>query len=229
MAEFTDKTDHANKTAEHPMCRHLTILACWLLTTLLFLSAGCAYIAPETSDENLVPVNTIGILPAQTASLPPSETETDSLEVLETGLEVINGLLADYFTDDHRVGFISQSELEGLATTETGNHLFLARAAGQQFNYDAVMITSVKRYQEREGSEYVVITPASVSFSFMLLAVESGRIIWSSDFDQTQKPLFENILRTRSTGSGFRWLTAAELASAGLTKKLDSCPYLKRD
>ena len=59
---------------------------------------------------------------------------------------------------------------------------------------------------------------------------DKGEVIWSADFDQTQQPLLENILpNTRSTGSGFRWLTAAELTSAGLTRKLNSCPYLKRD
>jgi len=227
MTDFTNKIGHSNIITELPMNRHITVFACWVLVAFLVLSAGCAYIAPETTEKELVPISTIGILPAQPVSLQPSET--GSAEELEAGLEAINGLLAEYFMDDRGVGFISQSELEGLASTEAGNQFFLARAAGQQFKYDAVMITTVERYQERDGSEYVVITPASVSFSFKLLAVESGRIIWSSDFDQTQKPLFENILRTRSTGSGFRWLTAAELASAGLTKKLNSCPYLKRD
>ena len=101
--------------------------------------------------------------------------------------------------------------------------------AGPQLHYDAVLLTSVERYQAREGSEYAVINPASVAFSLRLLAVKSGRVVWSADFDQTQQPLFENILKSRSTGSGFRWLTAAELASAGLTKKLNNCPYLKRD
>jgi hypothetical protein len=209
------------------MNRHFTIFACGVLAAFLVLSAGCAYIAPEYAEKDLVPINTIGILPAQPVSLPTAET--GAREELEAGTEAMNALLTDYFMDDHRVGFISQSELEGLAATEPGNQFFLARAAGQQFKYDAVMITTVERYEERDGTEYVVITPASISFSFKLLAVESGRIIWSSDFDQTQKPLFENILRSRSTGSGFRWLTAAELAAAGLTKKLNSCPYLKRD
>lgn len=209
------------------MNRHLTTFTFRFLALFLVFSAGCAYIAPETADKDLLPISTIGILPAQPFS--PQLGENSEAKGLVAGTGVINGLLTDYFIDDQRVRFISQGELEGLAGTEPGNDLFLARAAGQLLKYDAVLLTTVERYQERDGSEYVVVTPASVSFSFRLLAVESGRIIWSSDFDQTQKPLFENILRTRSTGSGFRWLTAAELASAGLTKKLNSCPYLIRD
>lgn len=209
------------------MNRHHTVFVCWVLAALLVFSAGCSYILPEDSEKELLPISTIGILPAQPISLPASEARPK--EELEAGAESINSLLEDYFKDDHGIGFISSSELEGLPATESSNPLFLARAAGQQFDYDAVLITVVERYQARSGSEYAVITPASVAFSLKLLAVESGQVIWSADFDQTQQPLFENILSSRSTGSGFRWLSAAELASAGLTKKLNSCPYLNRD
>ena len=209
------------------MNRSFMTFAIWFLAALPILSAGCTYIVPETADEELLPISTIGILPARPVS--PQLAENGTAKELEAGTETINGLLTDYFIDDQRAHIVPPGELEEMAAIESGGDLFLARALGQKHNYDAVMITTVSRYRERDGSEYVVATPASVSFSFKLLAVESGRILWSSDFDQTQKPLFENILRSRSTGSGFRWLTAAELASAGLTKKLNSCPYLIRD
>ena len=203
------------------------VLACWALTVLLIFSAGCSYIAPGNTEEELATINSIGVLPAHIVSRQPSEA--GAMTELEAGAETINSLLADYFQGFQDVSLISRSELEGLSSTESGKSLYLAREAGQQLHYDAVLITSIERYQARDGSEYAVITPASVSFSLKLLAVESGRVIWSADFDQTQQPLFENVLKTRSTGSGFRWLTASELASAGLTKKLDSSPYLNRD
>ncbi len=205
----------------------LEIFACGALTVLLIFSAGCSYIALGDSEDELVPITSIGVLPAQTVNIQSSETGTK--EELETGVETINSLLADYFQSDQDVSIISQNELEGLSSAESGRLLYLAREAGQQLNYDAVLLTSVERYQARDGSEYAVITPASVAFSLKLLAVKSGQIIWSADFDQTQQPLFENILKSRSTGSGFRWLTAAELTSAGLTKKLNNCPYLTKD
>jgi len=204
------------------------ILSCWVLTVLLIFFAGCSYIAPGDSGQELVAIHTIGVLPANIVSLQPPK-EDKAMTELEAGVATINSLLADYFQGFQDVSLISQSELEGLSSKESGSPLYLAREAGQQLHYDAVLVTSVERYQAREGSEYAVITPASVSFSLKLLAVESGQLIWSADFDQTQQPLFENILKTRSTGSGFRWLSASELASAGLTKKLDSCPYLKNN
>ncbi len=205
------------------------VLACWALTVLLIFSAGCSYIAPGSTEEELATINSIGVLPAHIVNRQPSKVKAGAMAKLNAGAETINSLLADYFQGFQDVSLISQSELEGLSSAEPEKFLHLAREAGRQLHYDAVLITSVERYQARDGSEYAVITPASVAFSLKLLAVESGQVIWSADFDQTQQPLFENILKTRSTGSGFRWLTAEELASAGLAKKLDSSPYLNRD
>ncbi len=199
---------------------------CWVLSFLLLLSAGCTYIIPGDREE-LMAINTIGVLPAHAENLPKSGAGTPA--ELQDGVETINSLLADYFSKSRKISMISQNALEGLSSTESGKPFYLAREAGQQLNYDAILITSVERFQKREGSEYAVIKPASVAFSFKLLDVDKGQIIWSADFDQTQQPLFENILKTRSTGSGFRWLTAAELAAAGLNKKLNSSPYLQRD
>jgi len=205
-----------------------TVFACWFLTILFLFSAGCSYIAPGDSGQEVAAIHTIGVLPADIVSRQPSKDD-EAMTELQAGTETFNSLLADYFQGFQDVSLISQNELEGLSSKESGKPLYLAREAGQQLHYDAVLITSVERYQARDGSEYAVITPASVSFSLKLLAVESGQVLWSADFDQTQQPLFENILKTRSTGSGFRWLSASELASAGLTKKLDSCPYLKNN
>jgi hypothetical protein len=199
------------------------------LFSFLFFAAGCSNIPQEEAANELVPITTIGILPAQPARITIQPADTQTREQLETGATVMNSLLSDYFADNREVRFISQTDLEGLQPTELGQALYLAKEAGQQLHYDAVLVTEISRYQTRTGSEYAVNSPASVAFSLKLLAVSSGRVIWSADFDQTQQPLFGNILSSRSTGSGFRWLTAAELTEAGLTKKLNSCPYLVKD
>ena len=203
------------------------IITYWALTVLIIFSAGCSSLPLGGDEEELVPISSIGVLPAQIVTRQPSDDA--ALEKLETGADTLNALLTDYFQNYKDVSLISQSKLEGLSSANSGKPLSLAREAGQQLHYDAVLITSVERYQERDGSDYAIITPASVTFSLRLLAVESGQVIWSSDFDQEQQAFLENILKSRSTGSGFRWLTVEELTSAGLTKKLDSSPYLKRN
>ena len=210
--------------------KNLQILFMGCVVIFLFvISSGCANIPQEEAAKELVPIKSIGVLPAQPARITILPSDTKTRQQREAGSTIINSLLSDYFRDYRDVRFISQTELEGLQPTQPGQALYLAREAGQQLHYDAVLVTEVERYQTRTGSAYAVDTPASVTFSLKLLAIASGQIIWSADFDQTQQPLFENILGSRSTGSGFRWLTAAELAKAGLTKKLNSCPYLSMD
>ena len=210
--------------------KNLQILFMGCVVIFLFvISSGCANIPQEEAAKELVPIKSIGVLPAQPARITILPSDTKTRQQREAGSTIINSLLSDYFRDYRDVRFISQTELEGLQSTQPGQALYLAREAGQQLHYDAVLVTEVERYQTRTGSAYAVDTPASVTFSLKLLAIASGQVIWSADFDQTQQPLFENILGSRSTGSGFRWLTAAELAKAGLTKKLNSCPYLSMD
>ena len=182
----------------------------------------------ETVKE-LVPVKSIGVLPAQPASISVQPSDTETMKQLEAGAQIINTLLLDYFRDHKNVRVISQTELESLQGVQAGNPLYVAREAGRQLGYDAVLVTEVIRYQARTGSAYAVASPASVAFSLKLLTAANSQVIWSADFDQTQQPLFDNILQSRTTGSGFRWLTAAELTQAGLTKKLDRCSYLQKN
>ncbi|MDX1775976.1 MAG: hypothetical protein R3297_05295 [Desulfobulbales bacterium] len=198
-----------------------------LLIILFVVSAGCSNIPPEDTAKELVPISSIGILPVQPARISILPSNSSTREQLEAGAEIVNSLLHDYFQDRANIDFISPAELQSLKSAQPTQPLYLAREAGQQLNYDAVLVTEVERYQTRTGSAYAVDSPASVALSFKLLAIARNQIIWSADFDQTQQALFDNILRSRSTGSGFRWLTAAELAKAGMKKKLDNCPYLK--
>lgn len=206
-----------------------TIFISWLVILPFVLSLSCAQIKQEDATKELVPINSIGVLPAQPSLLKAQSSDKKTMEELEAGAQIIDTLLLDYFRDHKNVRFISQTELEGLQAIQADNPLYLAREAGRQLGYDAVLVTEVLRYQARTGSAYAVDNPASVAFSVKLLSAANSQVIWSSDFDQTQQPLFDNILKSRTTGSGFRWLTAAELTQAGLTKKLDSCSYLQQD
>lgn len=220
---------NAAQTRSLPVKNMQRFILSWIVLLPLVFAAGCSNITLEEPAEELVPITSIGILPAQPARITILPTDTQTAQQLEAGAKIFDSLLSDYFSGRKDTHFISQTELEGLRPDKSGQVLYLARAAGQQLHYDAVLITEVARYQTRTGSAYAVDNPASVAFSLKLLATASSRVVWSADFDQTQQPLFDNILSSRSTGSGFRWLTAAELAQAGLSKKLNSCPYLNKN
>lgn len=207
------------------MKKFSTILISLIAILPVLLSSSCAQLSQEKKGQDIV-IQSIGVLPAQPASLTVKPSEAKTKEQLEAGSQIIDTLLTDYFRDHKNVHFISQTEFESLQAVQTGNSLYVAREAGRQLGYDTILVTEVSRYQDRTGTAYAVETPASVAFSFKLLAVANSQVVWSADFDQTQQPLFNNILQSRTTGSGFRWLTAPELTQAGVTKKLDSCSYL---
>jgi hypothetical protein len=99
---------------------------------------------------------------------------------------------------------------------------------GKELNADFMIIGSVFRFEERIGSRMGVDKPASVGFDVHLFRLKDEKMVWVGRFDETQKPLSENLFEI---GSFFRrkgsWLTAEELASVGMDEMLRKLPGLK--
>ena len=78
------------------------------------------------------------------------------------------------------------------------------------------------------GSPLGVERPAAVSFDLHLFRLRDEKMVWLGKFDETQRPLSENLLKIgsfiRRKGS---WLTAAELASVGMDEMLGKLPGLQ--
>lgn len=104
--------------------------------------------------------------------------------------------------------------------------LALAQRVGKALSANAMMVGSVWKYRDRMGGTRAVESPASVAFAVYLIDVETGNIVWSKDFAQTQRSLFENILQAQSFfDKGGKWLTADELAQIGVKEIFKSFPY----
>ncbi len=96
---------------------------------------------------------------------------------------------------------------------------------GRKLGADAVVSGKIFRFQQRVGTSYSVETPASVAFSMYLLRVADGDMIWAGNFDETQRPLSENLLQISTWAKrGARFLTSEELAHSGLTKVMAAFP-----
>jgi hypothetical protein len=96
-----------------------------------------------------------------------------------------------------------------------------ARRLGQLVYADAVISGRLLRFREREGESIGVKNPASVAFVLELWDIKRGDSIWTARFDETQKPLSENLFALGQVGSrGVRWLTAEELARDGVRKSV---------
>ena len=96
---------------------------------------------------------------------------------------------------------------------------------GRDNDADAVLVGFVYRLRERVGKAYGVEFPASVAFEMHLMRGMDGLTIWSAYYDETQKPLGDNLYQLGSFLSrGGRWLTAEELAMWGLEKIFERFP-----
>jgi hypothetical protein len=115
---------------------------------------------------------------------------------------------------------VSDREVEevsrGLAPMSEAARL---RRIGELVYADAVLASRLLRFRERVGNEIGAKSPASVAFAVELIDVRRGDIIWSARYDETQKPLSENIFAIGAIGQrGIRWLTAEQLMHEGVKK-----------
>lgn len=152
----------------------------------------------------------------------PGEIEPSAREVMNELLKVALIPLQDRYT----FIFLSQNEYEtlleeGLSLAKTSEAL--VRYITQKTEAQGLLYGKIFRFKQRKGSSWSVDTPASVSFTLVLYEGETGRILWQRTFDETQKPLSENILNLPLYGK-IKWLTAEELAERGLKNILKTFP-----
>lgn len=104
----------------------------------------------------------------------------------------------------------------------------LLTAIGRDLNADAILSGSVYKFKNRVGNDYAVESPASVGFHLDLLETQSGRVIWSRRYEETQQALSENLF---GLGSFFmrkgKWVTVEDLAVSGLEKMIETIPIQK--
>jgi hypothetical protein len=96
---------------------------------------------------------------------------------------------------------------------------------GKDLNTDFIIVGFLFRFEERIGSAIGVEKPASVAFDIHLYRLRDGKMVWEGRFDETQKPLSENLLEigTFIKGKG-TWVTAEELSKIGMEKMIKKFP-----
>jgi len=99
---------------------------------------------------------------------------------------------------------------------------------GKTLGVDFIFVGFLFRFEQRVGSSIGVDKPASVGFDVHLIRLKDGKVVWTGKFDETQRPLSENLLKM---GSFMRrkahWLTAEELSSVGMDEMLTRFPRQK--
>lgn len=101
----------------------------------------------------------------------------------------------------------------------------LGQGLGKALEANFIVVGTVWRYRKRiedsEGGE----TPASVAFAISLIDVATGKILWKRNFDESQRPLSDNVLDARAFfKKGAKWLSADELAGYGVNEIFETFP-----
>lgn len=90
---------------------------------------------------------------------------------------------------------------------------------------DAVLTGVITRYDDRQGTALLVDQPASVAYEAFLISARDGEILWRARFDETQKPLLDNLLLAgRFFKGGGVWQTNDTLARIGLERVVKTFP-----
>ena len=90
---------------------------------------------------------------------------------------------------------------------------------------DAVLTGVITRYDDRQGNALLVDQPASVAYEAYLISARDGEILWRARFDETQRPLFDNLLLAgRFFKGGGGWQTNDTLARIGLERVVKTFP-----
>lgn len=191
-----------------------------LLVAFIILPSCTAHLQPTS--EPLPKANNIAVLPVVIASTNNGNSHPvpHNVNRLKEGAAIFNQLLADLFKNKASFTMISETQQEALAADLTGDRTVLARTIARQRGADAVLICTLYRFIEREGSSYGIDQPASISFDYRLVATDNGLILCSGSFDETQKALSDNLFNFKDAAQrGFKWITAPELLKEGLLEK----------
>lgn len=211
----------------------------------LFLLQGCASVSGVTTTsayrEGALDLEKIALVPVQRilpeepghtfVRCPLSGAFLRTCGIPGDGAEAeVEDLFINELRSTRKYILIPPDRTEGLyARIRTGSFKEITgeelRRVGEELGADAVIAGYVFCYLERRGYTYAAERPASAVFSFHLVRVSDGDVLWSGTFDKTQGSLMTNMLdvRTFFKGGG-RWITVRELSEQGISELLKSFP-----
>ena len=203
------------------------------LVVIFLCVAACSTFAPATMQSKrstdlearkikriavLLP-NGMGFEPKSQAtytSPPSTERKLSEQELSELLAKIVYSTMASM----PNWQIVSESEVKDVAQGVPGSgDAQRLRKIGEMVYADGVLVGRMQRYRERVGDQWGAKSPASVAFVLDLIDVRRGDVIWTARFDETQKPLSENIFALGDIGQrGIRWLTAEQLTQEGVKK-----------
>lgn len=146
---------------------------------------------------------------------------------LDLGAQTLTTLLHEYFTGHQNVTILNATQADNYRGGYIGSPLQEARHIGRQANADAVLMTTIYRFQELDGKDFGADEPASVSFDYQLIHLESGLTLCKGSYDETQQTLLANLLKFgKAFKRKFKFVKGAALLKEGIEDKFPQCTHL---
>ena len=211
------------------------------LALVLLLAVGPGFAEPTDSTAPAVALERIGVMPFFKGSFGSSITESmvcpvcdltyDSGALLPDCDKTLTRYVQDALEKKHGnrvfpLPLVARTYSQIPLDDRRDTPLALSQKVGKLLGANLMTVGSVWKYRDRVGGAGAVSSPASVAFALHVVDVESGRILWSKSFAQTQRSLSENILNVKAFfEQGAKWLTADELASFGVKEIFKEFPF----
>lgn len=228
-------------------CKSLSLTLCYLLvlSCLIVFSSTSHVFAKEELKDNIAPGSLI-VLPFvkgdyteqfRTKNLSPLVCPINEVCLdLDDGSESVlfmknlDKQLHKMLEKDLGTSILSMKETEAQyymtpvdVTKDTT--LSLAVTVAKKTNSDYILVPILWDFSQRIGGPLAATEPASVSFSLYLVSAKEEKRVWKDNFSKTQQSLSNNLFKAKDLFKmGGKWVTAEELAQAGMHTMLENFP-----
>lgn len=191
--------------------------------------AGCSSKSSTTkgpSAEDVQAVSKVLVLPTKVMSSDES-THAAKNQRLQSGAVFMDDVIQAELAGNPRIAFIGDPFSRSSLTSVDGGIVGQVRKLGEDYGCDAVLVVTLEQFKDRVGGNASVESPASAEFAMRLIETDSGRVLWSSSFKETQEALMSNVFSFgKVMDRGFKWITVEEMVGEALRDMLQDCPYL---
>ena len=203
------------------------LLACLLLTLLASCGGSSAVPTEQQRQVAISQVPCLVVMPVETDLREDQAVKYDRAARLEQGAAYMDTVLTEQLNGRGHVRVLSSRQLTALMPGRGSDRQDLIERIGSALKCNAVLVTTLSRYQPRIGGDYGIEQPASVVFSMKLHDIRQDTVLWSTMFAETQQSLLSNLMSFgRAVQRGFKWVTAEEMVEQGIVDKIRECPYL---
>lgn len=176
----------------------------------------------------LEPLSCIAVLPAGTSVDKDDTIGYEKARSLEKGADFATEIMARELGGNPKVRMLSSGQVASLVPEVSGGLSGTVSAIGKKVDCDGVLLTTVRRFKQREGTEYASEEPASADLHMALMHSRTGAVLWAADFRETQESFLDNILSyDKMQSRGFKWVSVEQLVEQGIKERLATCPYLQ--